>query len=299
MTGGEFRIPSAEIGALATLAAILEASAPKPGNVSPGRPFRDMRYEDFVASAIASGPEFSAAAQRPLGETIFGAMAATRRWTAANTNLGIVLLFAPLARAAGGARSRAALRSRLQEVLGATTTEDARNAYAAIRAARPGGLGTAPAQDLGGEPSVTLRDAMALAEARDSIAREYVTDFAITFETGLPALRRARADGLDWPEATIECYLALLAAEPDSLVTRKLGANSAEAVRRDAVALLALGGIRTAAGRAGLATFDSALRDGQNSRNPGTTADLTAAALYVLLLEDGYQADRSRNSRAQ
>src|SRR5262245_6819021 len=82
------------------LACVLEASAPKPGNVSPGRPFEDLRYEDFVASAVAIGPAFECAGSRPLGETIRLAIESTREWTSTNTNLGIVLLLAPLARAA-------------------------------------------------------------------------------------------------------------------------------------------------------------------------------------------------------
>ncbi len=299
MTGTRFPVPSAEIGMLATLAAVLEASAPKPGNVSPGRPFRDMRYEDFVASAVASGPEFGCAAQRPLGETILAAVTATRRRTDANTNLGIILLFAPLARAAGGATSRAALRARVREVLAATTIADAGTAYAAIRAAQPGGLGASREQDLSGAPTVTFREAMGLAAERDSVASEYASDFTITFEMGAPALRRARAEGLTWPEATVECFLTLLAARPDTLITRKLGAETAVAISRDAAAVLRQGGVRTVEGQTGIAAFDSSLRDGQNSRNPGTTADLTAAALYLLLLEDGWQADRLRNSRAQ
>jgi triphosphoribosyl-dephospho-CoA synthase len=286
------------IAALATFAGVLEASAPKPGNVSPGRPFRDMRYEDFVASAVASGAEYGGASQRPLGETVLAAVRATRAWTDANTNLGIILLFAPLARAAGMA-SPAGLQARLQEVLAATTIEDARHVYAAIRAARPAGLGAAPDQDLAEEPTVTLRETMRLAAERDSVASEYVTDFAISFGTGAPALRAARAGGLDWPEATTECFLSLLAARPDTLIARKLGPAAAAAISREAAAVLGAGGVRTPEGQRAVAAFDSSLRDAQNSRNPGTTADLTAAALFVTLLEDGWRNERSRNSRAQ
>jgi triphosphoribosyl-dephospho-CoA synthase len=299
MTGSEFQVPSARISALATLAALLEASAPKPGNVSPGRPFRDMRFEDFAASAVACGPAFGCAAQRPLGETILSAVRATREWTDANTNLGIILLFAPLARAAGGAGSAVDLRGGLRGVLAATTIEDARAVYAAIRAARAGGLGGVTDQDLAEEPTVTLLETMRLAAARDSVASEYVSDYAITFETGVPALRAARGAGLDWTDAIIECFLALLVARPDTLVARKLGAVAAEVISREADEVVRAGGVRSAGGRAAIAAFDSSLRDAHNSRNPGTTADLTAAALFVTLLEEGWRTDRSRNPRAQ
>ena len=299
MTGSEFQVPSARISALATLAALLEASAPKPGNVSPGRPFRDMRFEDFVASAVACGPAFGCAAQRPLGETILSAVRATREWTGANTNLGIILLFAPLARAAGGAGSAADLRAGLRGVLAATTIEDARAVYAAIHAARPGGLGSVTDQDLAEEPTATLLETMKLAAARDSVASEYASNYAITFETGVPALRAARAAGLDWSDAIIESFLALLVAKPDTLIARKLGAVAAEVISREADEVVRAGGVRSAGGRAAIAAFDSSLRDAHNSRNPGTTADLTAAALFVTLLEDGWRNDRSRNLRAQ
>ncbi len=302
MNRSEVRVPSSELAALATLAAILEASAPKPGNVSPGRPFRDMRYEDFVASAIAAGPALGRAAERGVGDTILEAVQATRRWTDANTNLGIILLFAPLARAAAECQpgaDRSALRDAVARVLASTTIADARSVYAAIRCARPGGLGAATEQDIAAEPTVTLLDTMRLATDRDAVAAEYATDYVITFGTGAPALRKARMDGLDWADATVECYLSLLAAQPDTLIARKLGRAEAERVSREAEAVLRAGGVRSAEGRTALAAFDSTLRDAHNSRNPGTTADLTAAALFVILLEDGWRNVRSRNSRAQ
>jgi triphosphoribosyl-dephospho-CoA synthase len=292
-----------EIAALATLAGVLEASAPKPGNVSPGMPFHDMRFEDFVASAIAAGPALGRAGGRALGETILEAVRATRQWADANTNLGIVLLFAPLAKAAGeighGAVRPPLLQSALTRVLASTTVEDARAVYAAIRAARPGGLGAATEQDLNDEPTVSLLEAMQLARHRDAVANEYASDYAVTFGAGLPALRAARGDGLDWAEATTECFLSLLAGRPDTLIARKLGIAAAQEVSRDAAAVLRAGGVRCPEGRAAIAAFDSTLRDAHNSRNPGTTADLTATALFVILLEDGWQNVRSRNPRAQ
>src|SRR5674476_168938 len=134
-----------EIAAAAQLACLLEASAPKPGNVSPGISFHDTRYEDFLASAAAIAPAFLDAGARPLGATILRAIEATRRWTTANTNLGIVLLLAPLARAAHSA-SPAPLRDRVRAVLASTTVADAESVYAASRLAHPGGLGDVPAQ---------------------------------------------------------------------------------------------------------------------------------------------------------
>lgn len=291
---------SLPLGGLATLASLLEASAPKPGNVSPGRPFRDMRFEEFATSAAAIGPEFARAADRPIGETILAAVRARRAVVGANTNLGIILLLAPLAQAAARrAASGATLRTEVAAVLAATTVEDARLAYRAIREAAPGGLGSAADQDLAAEPTVTLREAMTLAADRDSVAREYATGYQLTFEVGVPALLAARAAGTPWAEATVAVYLALLAAEPDTLIARKLGRAAAEAVQAEARAIVALGGPTNPEAAARVAAFDLSLRDPQNSRNPGTTADLTAAALFAVLAEDAVAADSPRMPRAQ
>jgi triphosphoribosyl-dephospho-CoA synthase len=275
-----------DVAAAGQLACLLEVSAPKPGNVSPERHFHDTRYEDFLASAVAIGPALSGAAQHPLGTTIRTAVEHTRRWTRSNTNLGIVLLLAPLARAA--LRSGGPLRERLARVLAETTVADAAQVYAAIRHARPGGLGEAATEDVSEPPTVTLRDAMALAADRDAVAREYVTDFALTFEVGVPAIQASRQEGLAWTEAAVEAYLTLLASTTDTHVARKLGQAEAESVSRRAREVRAAGGTRSAAGRNALAALDAELRDPRNRRNPGTTADLTCAALFVVILEGGW-----------
>jgi triphosphoribosyl-dephospho-CoA synthase len=280
-----------DAAAAAQLACLLEVSAPKPGNVCPGRDFHDTRYEDFLASAVAIGPALAAAGERPLGTTIRAAVEATARYTRSNTNLGIVLLLAPLARAARSARSGGqALRDRLARVLAETTVADAAEAYTAIRLAHPAGLGQSAAEDVTAPPTVTLREAMALAAARDSIAREYTTDFDITFRVGAPALRAARHAGLSWSDATVEGYLGLLAEHPDTHIARKLGRAEAERVSAGAAEARRLGGVRTPAGREALAELDRDLRDARNSRNPGTTADLTCAALFVVILEYGWHS---------
>jgi triphosphoribosyl-dephospho-CoA synthase len=276
----------AEVAAAGQLACLLEVSAPKPGNVSPDRHFHDTRYEDFLASAVAIGPALADSGKSSLGATVRRAMDDTLRWTRSNTNLGIVLLLAPLARAA--LRKEGGLRERLGRVLAETTVADAQEVYAAIRRARPGGLGASPAEDVSAAPTVALREAMALAAERDAIAREYVSDFALTFEIGVPALRAARGEGLAWSDAVVETYLALLDAAADTHIARKLGPAEADTVSRRAREVRASGGTRSAEGRKALAALDAELRDTKNRRNPGTTADLTCAALFVVILEGGW-----------
>jgi triphosphoribosyl-dephospho-CoA synthase len=283
-----------EVAVAAQLASLLEASAPKPGNVSPGRHFGDTRYEDFLASAAAIGAPLAGAGARGLGATIRLAVAATSRWTSSNTNLGIVLLLAPLARAALLDQSGGNLRSAVGEVLEATTVDDAREVYAAIRLAAPGGLGHAESQDVADEPTLSLLEVMRLAAARDGIAREYASRFDTTFERGVPALESARRDGLSWDEAVIETFLTLLAVAPDTHVIRRAGEQAADEVSRHARAALEAGGVRSASGLRAIDEMDHALRDARHIRNPGTTADLTTAAIFVVLLGRDSWRGRSR-----
>jgi triphosphoribosyl-dephospho-CoA synthase len=286
------RVSGSDVAVAAQLACLIEASAPKPGNVYPGRHFDDLQYEDFLAGAVAVGAPFAAAGSRPLGPTVRLAVEAAARWTRSNTNLGIVLLLAPLARAALTDVGGQDLRSAVQRVLDATTVDDAREVYAAIRRAAPGGLGTVPDQDVAGEPTMSLLEVMRLAKDRDAIAREYVTAYEITFGTGVPALERARNDALSWDDAVVETFLTLLAAGPDTHVARRGGAALAADVSRQARAVLAEGGVRSASGREAIARMDRGLRDPGHLSNPGTTADLTAAAVFVVLLGGGWRAAR-------
>jgi len=302
MTSVRFTIPDAalagsgaRVAVAAQMACLLEASAPKPGNVSPGRPFADLTYADFVAAAVAIAGPLAGAGARPLGATIRLAIERTRAWTSTNVNLGIVLLLSPLARAAltgPDSASDAALRARLEGVLRETTADDARDAYAAIRLAAPGGLGVVESQDVVDEPTVTLGEAMRLAADRDTIAREYVTGFATTFEHAVPVLDRARWDGLSWDDAVVETFLAVLAAVPDTHVARRGGVALAHEVTGCARTVVDEGGVRTAAGRRALEALDTTLRDPAHQASPGTTADLTAAALFVVLLRGGFHAGR-------
>ncbi len=267
----------------AQMACILEVCAPKPGNVNRFHDFADTHFEDFLLSAMALGPAMAEATRVGVGQTIWQAIYDTRQLVQSNTNLGIVLLLAPLAKAC---QSTGDLHENLRQVLATLTVEDARRAYAAIRLAQPGGLGRTSDADVAEEPSLTLHQAMALAQERDSIAREYVTDFAITFEIGYPALREAWHASGNSADAIVQCYLTLLARVPDTLIARKRGADTAAQVSHQAAETLALGGALTPQGQQALADLDRRLRDERHTLNPGTTADLTTAALFLFLLRE-------------
>jgi triphosphoribosyl-dephospho-CoA synthase len=217
-----------------------------------------------------------------VGETVLAVVTASRRVAPANTNLGIALLLAPLAKAAldGGP-----LRARLAATLRALDVADARATYTAIRRSGAGGLDDRVEHDVRSEPTLGLREAMASAAERDSVASEYVTDYALTFDTGVPALAAALGDGLALRAAIVDLHLRLLDQVPDTLIARKGGADTAARVSEGAGEVLAAGGVRTAAGRRALRSFDAALRQPRRALNPGTTADLVTATLFVALVE--------------
>ena len=253
-------------------------SAAKPGNVTPDHDFSDTTYADMVRSALAVGPVFARrrARRRRVGELIADGVQATQRVARANTNLGIVLLFAPLVRAAATRRADESLRSAIERTLAQVDVDDATAAFAAIAQANPGGLGEAPEHDVRTPARVTLLEAMAAAAHRDSIASEYATGYSIVFECGLPLLNDALRNGLATLDAIVSLHVGLLACTPDTLIARKAGADAARAV--SAAAREVRDGIRS------LADFDASLRGAGNRLNPGTTADLVAATLLAALL---------------
>jgi triphosphoribosyl-dephospho-CoA synthase len=268
-------------GLTAQVACLWEATARKPGNVHPYQDFDDASYDDFLLSAVAVTPVLDRAGQRRVGATVLDAVRATHQFVGHNTNLGILLLLAPLATVA----PQEELRAGLSRVLDGLDVEDARLVYQAVRLAAPAGLGRAAEQDVREEPTVNLRQAMALAAGRDLVARQYANGFREVFDDGVPALRDGLGRAACVEGAIIFCHLHLLAAYPDSLIARKRGPEEAGEASRRARHVLAEGWPHTGAGRDALAELDAWLRAEGHSRNPGTTADLVTACLFAALRE--------------
>jgi triphosphoribosyl-dephospho-CoA synthase len=215
-----------------------------------------------------------------VGKRILRAVKATKKAVSQNTNLGIVLLAAPLASAALDPQS-GNLRASLAEMLDSLTVEDARDAYRAIRLAGPGGLGEVPSHDISKEPRITLLEAMRAAEARDRIAWNYANNFTDIFGLGLPWLRQARERWRSSPCAVTRVYLGFLAHVPDTLIERKFGSDAAASVLEEARPLEA-GLLECSLPQdmaAPLMAFDAALKE--RGLNPGTSADLTVATLFA------------------
>lgn len=277
------REPLLTIGQCATLACLIEATAPKPGNVHRGCDFEDLSYADFCASAAAIAPAMDAAAGgERVGAVVLQAIHATRALVNTNTNLGTVLLLAPLARVPRAAP----LAVGIKEVLRGLTPADATDVYAAIRRAQPGGLGKVDEADLAGAPPNDLRFAMNLAAERDLVARQYVDGFSIVLNEAAPAIADGLRRGWTILDAVVHAQLRLMSKYPDSLIARKRGPAVAQQAADHAADVLSLGGPGDAAYQDALADLDFWLRADGNGRNPGTTADLLAAALFALLRDD-------------
>lgn len=258
-------------------ACLLEATARKPGNVHPEASFADLNYEHFRQAARILGPVVAQAGCRGVGATILTAVRAICEATPSNANLGIVLLLAPLA----AVPAELSLATGIEGVLDRLTRDDARQAYEAIRLARPGGLGRVLAEDVANPPTVTLREAMSLAAAYDAIAAQYACGFADILSFGAPLLSKSVDFETNWERSIIHLHLAYLARRPDSLIARKCGPETAAEASRRARILLDAGWHGGAGSAARLNEFDAWLRADGNRRNPGATADLVAATLFA------------------
>jgi triphosphoribosyl-dephospho-CoA synthase len=254
-------------------ACVEELAAPKPGNVHVHGAGHRMTVADFTLSAQVSAPLLCRAGA-PLGCRIRDAAVATRQAVGQNTNLGILLLCGPLAMAA----ERGAT---VNAVIAASDLDDTQAVFDAIRIAQPGGLGSADQHDVHQPATVTLREAMAEAAPRDSVARQWTNGFADTLGAGMTAYEAARARWADPFWAALAAYLTFLTAFPDSHVQRKHGAAAAAAVQNEArrfrdefsacldpVVMLPR-----------LLVWDTALK--ADGINPGTSADLTVATAFA------------------
>ncbi len=268
-------------------ACALDVAVRKPGNVSVDSPGHDMVADQFITSAeVSTEPLLTPGAK--VGARIEGAVRATRAAVACNTNLGILLLCAPLAAAAehlvraGGRLELAELRNALRQVLASLDLDDARAAFRAIAHANPGGLGAAPEEDVHAEPTMNLRAAMQLAAPRDRVARQYANAFADVSEIGIPAFNRFAGD----PAAgMLNAWLVFLSTDSDSHIVRKHGAALAHTVTEDANRVLAAwrdSGLPP--DRHAVAAWDERLKTARI--NPGTSADLAVASVFMAGLAD-------------
>lgn len=283
--------PPGSRGWCVALACTLEASALKPGNVHPLVDYPDLSHAELVAAGGAIAGVLESADSRRLGATIRAAVATSRGVTRSNANLGIVLAVTPLAAVPVGVSPTPVA---VKAVLTTLDAADARDIYAAIAVARPGGMGVRERWDVAGEPPADLLAAMRDAADRDRIAGLWGHGYEPLFAGLVTDLDRELCAGHDLGTAIVRGFLQQLAREPDSLIARKHGTPVASAVSARAGDVLAVG---SAAWPEAVRAFERDLWSGRGfagfvpppggarpgTINPGTTADLVAAALYVLL----------------
>lgn len=292
-SNGSSDFETLSIGQAISLASLLEATAPKPGNVHRGADFSNTTFYDFVVSAVAIGNVFEHADELSVGELVYKSIVATKHWVGTNTNLGMVLLFAPLAKTAFHAQG-----NDLKFVLSQLNSSDCQNVFAAISLASAGGLGDVEEMDVnsyapgqveddtespGDQQTDELMVAMKLAEDRDAIAKQYCNGFDEIQNVIAPMLLDAIEKGESLPDAIVYSHLKTMAAMPDSLIARKCGAEIATQSSVIAAQVVEWFGSDRQQYNAGLADLDFWLRSDGNRRNPGTTADLIAASLFLLL----------------
>ena len=266
-------------------ACVRELEALKPGNVHVHADGHHMTVDDFRTSASIVAAHLSRRGLA-LGEKILSAVEDSVAEVGCNTNLGIVLLCAPLAQAALTEGEEGTLRERLGRILRSLSVDDTSYVYKAIRIASPAGLGTSDEHDVASEPTVELVKAMKAAAGRDRIAFQYAHDFEDVFGFGVVRWREAISRGIaeDWAAALV--YMGFLGRFLDSHIERKYSAAVAEEVRSRAMELdNALAPLASPEDKKmEMLEFDAELKS--RGLNPGTSADLTVASLLTAKLAD-------------
>ncbi len=262
-------------------ACMAELSALKPGNVHLFADGHGMVVQDFVKSADVSAQTI-ATPNLSVGERILSAVKATWASVGCNTNLGIVLLAAPMIQAASFAKGFS--QKNLQMVLSNLTLDDAVQAYQAIAVATPAGLGEVGEHDVRKTPDVTLLQAMQVAADRDLIAQQYANGYQDIFNLGVSAYQHYLTQWERPAWAVTATYLAFLTEFEDSHIARKYGKEMAQAIQQEAKNHFQSFSSQENPKlyQAALLAWDADLK--KRGVNPGTSADLTVATLFAIQL---------------
>lgn len=269
------------VGGIASLACALEVVAPKPGNVNRLADFEDTTLKDFLISGQILGTCIDRGAQHSVGHVIRDVVETTRAAVGVNTNLGLALLICPLARCVQ--MFGRIDRQTVGNVLGLMDADDAADVWAAIGIASPGGLGEVEHYNLADSAPNDLLAAMRLAAERDLVARQYVSEFSMVLDVVTPRLVQStqRLGSLDL--GIVRTQIGLIAEYGDSLILRKCGEEIDHQAQIRATQIRDLWDQQNDVGLVEpmLAELDFWMRSDGNRRNPGTTADLIGAGLFV------------------
>ena len=289
---------SNDIAKIAQIASALEVSGyPKPGNVHRTRNYDDMEFEDFIISGIVIGDTIRSATtdvdvENPrLGKYILEAVSETDKWIKNNTNLGIVMMITPIAVGAAISDKFEDIRENVKLLMANTSVDDACDLYDAINIADAGGMGNQDEYDVASdnakkelrENNQTMFDVLKISAPWDMLAREMTSDMPAVFEIGYPTYHRLKDEKIK-NDACVLTFLTILSQVPDTLISRKYGDDEALKVSMMTRDLLKM---------KDNPDFDERLREFddylfKNKYNPGTTADLTAASIFVSYLKSNF-----------
>jgi triphosphoribosyl-dephospho-CoA synthase len=274
------KFTSAQLTKAYKKACMAELQALKPGNVHVFADGHGMTIHDFIQSADVTA-EIISRADLTLGERILYAAEATKNTVGQNTNLGVLLLSAPIIEAALALDDGMSLQQSLHDTLSRLTVSDAEYASRAIVLASPGGLGNAGQYDVREIPNVSLLTMMRAAQDRDRIAWQYANDFKDVLEFGVSCYADAMMQWQNPAWSATALYLAFLAHYPDTHIVRKYGESFAESIRLEAAEFerMHITAENPKLVQKKLLDWDSSLK--QRSINPGTSADLTVATLLL------------------
>jgi triphosphoribosyl-dephospho-CoA synthase len=284
------------IGQRVAKSILAEASSIKAGNVHPHASFPDMQFRDFQIASVAIGQAFDRVIPKGrLGDLVLEATRAMVQSVSVNTSLGTILLLAPLALGTSSpvglpgehsSRDRRdswpdeGFREMVLGIVRQSTPEDSGKIYEAIRLANPGGLGRSQEHDVGSSAPVSIDEAMRYAASWDDVALQYTNGFQQVIQSTHRLLELYR-EHEHRTEAISHLQVEILASRPDSLILRKHGEQVGIEVQQQATRVLQSGPYGTVAYQTAWDRFDEYLRQQGQRRNPGTTADLIAAAIFL------------------
>ena len=264
-------------------ACMAELQALKPGNVHIFSDGHGMTIHDFIKSAEASAAVI-AQPNLSIGERIYYAVEATQKAVGLNTNLGLILLCAPLIHAALNGNSTLTLSQNLKHTLSELNVQDAVLTAKAIVIANPAGLGKTTQHDVNETPNVSLLALMCFAADKDRIAWQYAHSYQDIFEFGLQRYNQSMIRWQNPAWAATVLYLGFLARNLDTHIVRKYDKTLAAGVMMEAqgfeAVFLAVENPKLAQKK--LLDWDSSLK--KRNINPGTSADLTVATLLTALI---------------
>ena len=275
-----------ELSALVYECFTCDINALKPGNVGRHGAGHGMDCADFTRSAEVVSP-ILCDRRLGIGRKILSSVEATKAAVRCNTNLGMLLLLAPIIHVYQEHGPQADFRHTVKSTLKSLGRREARDIFAAIRLANPGGLGKVDRYDVHSPPDIDIYSAMKAAQDRDLVALQYANGYREVVELGLKCLQNqfGRWNNVEW--AVVACYLMYMASFPDSHIRRKHGMDTAEQVRIRTKPVMEkfMSYDNPEDARQGLMILDRALK--ASELNPGACADLTVASLLLLRLGTG------------